>query len=225
MRINKQDKFFTSFLISPMYIVFEWTVGTGKSTQSKILINKLQELYPAREVLRVREPGTTEITDAIRTLVQGTKFTEEMDPICEAYLYSSSRAQLINTLIKPALKRGAIVVSDRSFWSSLSYQWYAKDMWIETIWEINKPIVEDCLADLVLLFDMPIDIGLSRTFDGEGDKHELNGKAFFEKAFAWYLKCLEDPRFAKKSIKIDALGSIEEVSERILSIIDTDHIA
>lgn len=200
-----------------MYIVFEGTVGTGKSTQSKLLLQNLQELYPDREVMRVREPGTTEITEAIRTLVQGTKFTEEMDPICEAYLYSASRAQLINTVIKPALTRWAIIVSDRSFWSSLSYQWFAKGTSIETIREINKPIVQDCLADLVIFFDMPVEEWLSRTFDGEWDKHELNGKAFFEQAHEWYLKCLEDGRFAKKAIKIDALGSREEVSARILT--------
>ena len=165
-----------------MYIVFEGTVGTGKSTQSKLLVEKLQAHYPDREVIRVREPGKTPIAEAIRTLVQGTEFPEEMDPICEAYLYSAARAQLINTVIKPALARDAIIVSDRSFWSSLSYQGFAKGMSIETIWEINKPIVEDCLADLVIFFDMPVEIGLSRTFDGAGDKHELNGKEFFEQA-------------------------------------------
>lgn len=198
-----------------MYIVFEGTVGTGKSTQSKILVEKLQAQYPDKEVIRVREPGKTPIAEAIRTLVQGTEFSEEMDPTCEAYLYSAARAQLINTVIAPALARWAIVVSDRSFWSSLSYQWFAKGTSIESIWEINKPIVEQYLADLVLFFNMPVEIGLSRTFDGAGDKHELNGKEFFEQAHEWYIKCVEDGRFAKKTAIIDALGTIEEVSERI----------
>ena len=55
-------------------------------------------------------------------------------------------------------------------------------MSIEIIRQVNKPIVEVCLPDLVLFFDMPVDVGLSRTFDASGDKHELNGKEFFEKA-------------------------------------------
>lgn len=203
-----------------MYIVFEWTVWTGKTTQSKIIAEYFTKQYPDKEVLWVREPGTTEITEAIRTLVQGTVFTEEMDPICEAYLYSAARAQLINTVIKPALDRWAIVISDRSFRSSLSYQWYAKMWSIEMIWEINKPIVEVCLPDIVLFFDMPVDIWLSRTFDGDGDKHELNSKEFFEQAHQWYLQCVKDARFAKKAIIIDALGTKEEVTERIISQID-----
>lgn len=200
-----------------MYIVLEWTVGTGKTTQSKLLVDSLQHSYPDREVIWLREPGKTPIAESIRTLVQGTEFPEEMDAICEAYLYSAARAQLINTVIKPALSRGAIIVSDRCFWSSLSYQWYAKWTGIDTIWEINKPIVGDYLPDLVMFFDMPVDIWLSRTFDGTGDKHELNGKKFFEQAHEWYLRCVADGRFAKKAISIDALGSIEEVSHRILT--------
>jgi len=207
-----------------MYIVLEWTVGTGKTTQSKLLVEKLQSQYPDREIIRVREPGKTPIAEAIRILVQGTEFSEDMDPICEAYLYSAARAQLINTVIKPALSRGTIVVSDRSFWSSLSYQWYAKWTGIETIWQVNKPIVESCLPDLVLFFDMPIDIGMSRTFDGAGDKHELNGKDFFEQAHKWYLSCVADGKFAKKAVSIDALGTIEEVSERIWEIVEVQKL-
>lgn len=200
-----------------MYIVFEWTVGTGKSTQSKLLVEHLKSQYPNREVIRVREPGTTPISEAIRTLVQWTDFDEYMHPVCEAYLYSASRCQLGYTIIKPALERGAIVVSDRCFWSSMSYQWYAKWLSIETVWQINKPIVESYLPDLVLFFDMPVEIGLSRTFDGAGDKHELNGKEFFEQAHEWYLTYIADGRFAKKAVSINALGTIEEVSTRILT--------
>lgn len=202
-----------------MYIVFEWTVWTGKTTQSKLLVKYIESKYPNREILWVREPWATPISEAIRTLVQGTEFYEYMHPVCEAYLYSASRCQLWYTIIKPALERWAIVISDRCFWSSMSYQWYAKWLSIETVWQINKPIVESYLPDVVLFFDMPVDVGLSRTYDGEWDKHERNGKEFFIKAHEWYLECVKDGRFAKKAIIIDALWSIEEVSERIISSI------
>ena len=202
-----------------MYICFEWTVGTGKTTQSKILHDYLQKKYPDREVIRVREPGKTPIAEAIRTLVQWTPFDEEMDPLCEAYLYTAARAQLINTVIKPILEKWWIVISDRCFRSSLSYQWYAKWLSIDKVRQVNAPIVGDCLPDHVLFFDMPVDIGLSRTFDSAGDKHELNGKDFFLKAHEGYLTCIKDGRFAKHAHSIDALGSIEEVTARVIHIL------
>lgn len=63
---------------------------------------------------------------------------------------------------------------------------------------------------------MPVDIGLSRTFDSAGDKHELNGKEFFLQAHEGYLQCVKDSRFARHAHIIDALGSIEEVSARVI---------
>lgn len=211
--------YFYALILIPMYIVFEWTVGTGKTTQSKLLVEYLKNLYPDREIIRVREPGTTPITEAIRTLVQWTHFDEYMHPVCEAYLYSASRCQLWYTIIKPALERWAIVISDRCFWSSMSYQWFAKWLSIETVREINRPIVESYIPDLVLFFDMPVEMWLSRTFDFTWDKHELNGYDFFTKAHEWYLQCVVDGRFAKQAVIIDALGTIEEVSQRVQSAI------
>jgi thymidylate kinase len=67
---------------------------------------------------------------------------------------------------------------------------------------------------------MPIAIGLSRTSDAEGDKHERNGAEFFEKARTGYLICIKDSRFAKKAVIIDATGTIEEVSQRVIQMLE-----
>lgn len=85
------------------YIVFEGIVGCGKTTQSRILAEKLGAVW-------TKEPGGSEVADAIRKVVQGTKFDEEMDPVCEQYLYAASRAQSLRSVVKPLLDKGKIVV-------------------------------------------------------------------------------------------------------------------
>lgn len=204
-----------------MYIVFEWSVWTGKTTQSKILVKKLQQEYPDREVLRVREPGSSPITNAIRTLVQATQFDEEMDALAEAYLYAASRAQSLNTIVFPALDRWAIVVSDRSFISSLAYQWYAMTWDIEAIWTVNKPIVNSRLPDVVFYFDMDVEKALARTFDTDWDKHESKGLEFFHKVEEWYQHVIQDARFSKLITRIDVSWDVEQVEEKIRRILKT----
>lgn len=125
-----------------MYIVFEGIVGSGKSTQSKKLFEYLKEKYPDRNVIQVREPGSTIIAQEIRLLAQSRVFEEEMDSICEAYLYAASRAQSLRHLVRPTLDAGGIVVADRSFISSLAYQGEARGLGLDRIMEINQHAVE-----------------------------------------------------------------------------------
>lgn len=70
-------------------------MGTGKTTQSKKIVERLQKTYPTQEVLWIREPGGTEIAEAIRALVQATPFQEPMQALTDVYLYASARAQLL----------------------------------------------------------------------------------------------------------------------------------
>jgi dTMP kinase len=106
-----------------MYIVFEGIVGSGKSTQSKKLVEFLRQNHPEKEIIHVREPGSTPIAEDIRTLAQGKEWeNESMHPLTNAYLYAAARAQTLHTIVKPALEKGNIVVSDRSFLSSCAYQ-------------------------------------------------------------------------------------------------------
>jgi dTMP kinase len=106
-----------------MYIVFEGIVGSGKSTQSKKLVEFLRQKYGQEQIIHVREPGSTPIAEDIRHLCQGKEWeNEKMHPLANAYLYTAARAQTLHTVVGPALDRGQIVVSDRSFLSSCAYQ-------------------------------------------------------------------------------------------------------
>ncbi len=169
-----------------MYIVFEWVVGTGKSTQSKKLTDRLRGQFPNRRVELVREPWGTEIAEAIRTLVQGTEFGEEMHPLTDAYLYASARAQLLHGHIKPLLDEGAIVVSDRNVASSLAYQWYTQGLGLDTVRDINRQAVGDLLPDAILFMDLDVEVGLGRTFDADGDKREKKKADFFVRVAEGY---------------------------------------
>lgn len=120
-----------------MYIVFEGIVGSGKSTQSRILAEMLQK--KGYQVHSVREPGTTPIAEDIRTLAQAKRWEDEsMHPITNAYLYAAARAQTLHTVVFPALEQGGVVVSDRSFLSSLAYQGEAQGLGFETVLSLNR---------------------------------------------------------------------------------------
>lgn len=200
-----------------MYIVFEGIVGSGKSTQSSRLYEYLLQKYPEKKIIHVREPGSTGIAEAIRKLAQWTKFDELMDPICEAYLYAAARAQLLKTVIKPTVDNGGIVIADRSFISSLAYQWWARWLGLDKVLAINHAAINDVLPDKVVYLDSEVEHALNRTFDADGDKFEQMGVEFFEKVKEWYRRSSQLAIWGKKRITVDAKWTIEEVFERILN--------
>lgn len=207
-----------------MYIAFEWVVGTGKSTQSKKLADYLRTQYPHRHIELVREPGGTKIAEAIRTLVQWTIFTEDMHPLTDAYLYAAARAQLLHGHIQPLLDQWAIVISDRTFISSVAYQWYTQWLGMDVIWDINKQAVVDMLPDVILAMDMPIEIWYNRTYDADGDKRERKPIDFFYTIDEWYRLTAQDTRIADRRSWIDATGSIDEVFDRVVQVLVTKGI-
>lgn len=200
-----------------MYIVFEGLVGAGKSEQSKRLYEYYLEKYPKKEVIWTREPGGSPIAEAIRTVVQGTKFSEEMDPICEAYLYASSRAQTLRRIVKPVLDKGGIVIADRSFFTSLSYQAFGRGLGPELVTNINQTAISSVIPDAIIFMDLDIKVGLSRTFDEAGDKFESLDISFFKKAYQGYKYSRDNLKdFYKAWHDIDASGTRDEVFASIL---------
>jgi len=198
-----------------MYIVFEGIVGSGKTTQSKKLYEHLKEKFPKKEIVWTREPGGTEIAEAIRKLVQGTPFKEDMEPICEAYLYAASRAQALRKVVRPVLKRKGIVISDRSFITSLAYQGVFRGLDVKIIWKINKTAVGKLIPDIVFYIETSVETALSRTEDKDEDKFEKEGIETFNKISRGYKEVSTMTNVAKKWINIDGSGTSEEVFERI----------
>jgi dTMP kinase len=192
-----------------LYIVFEGIVGTGKSTQAKRLYEYLKEKYP--NIILTREPGGSEIAEVIRKVVQGNKYSEEMEPICEAYLYAAARAQSLRKIVKPIINKGGIVIADRSYLSSVAYQGAGRNQGINTILEINKIAIEDIVPDIVIYLELDPKIGLQRCFDKEGDKFENEDIEFFKRAQQGYDEIAKEyPNW----IKINAQGSKEEVFKK-----------
>ncbi len=150
--------------------------------------------------------------------MQGTAFEETMQPLTDVYLYAAARAQLLGSLIKPALERGAWVVSDRNVCSSLAYQGWAQGIGMETVRKINAPAVMGVLPTQILFFDLPVEIGLARTFDQDGDKWEKLDKQFFEKVYKGYEKIPEYTELGPIYTRIDASGSVDEVQERVIKV-------
>ena len=204
-----------------VYIILEGVVRTGKTTQSTKLYEYLKKKFPKREVVLTREPGGTEIAESIRNTVQAAKFNETMEPIAEAYLFAAARAQSLRKVVWPVLEKNGIVISDRSFISSLAYQGYAHGLGIKKILDINKIAIEKYMPNRVLFLDLDPAIGLKRKLDLDGDKFEHEGIEFFKKIELGYNKISEMHEFKNIWINVDATGSEEEVFNRILENIKT----
>lgn len=200
-----------------MYIVFEGVVGVGKTTQSKMLVERLRQVFPDRQIVWTREPGGSEIADTIRNVVQGQKFSEEMDPLCEMYLYAASRAHTLRTVVKPVLDVGGIVVADRSVFTSVSWQGYGRALGAEAVLRVNAEAVQGILPDVVLYLAGDIDESLKRTFDAGGDKFEAFPREFFHACARGYEALAHDDRFAELWETLPSEGTKEEVHERIVT--------
>ncbi len=183
-----------------------------------MLVDFLRTKLGNDRVLSIREPGSTPIAEEIRILAQAKEWENElMHPLTNTYLYAAARAQTLHTVVKPALERGAIVVSDRSFLSSCAYQWEAQWLGIETILSVNKDAIEGILPDMVFYMDIDVEVSLARTFDTAWDKWEKMGKDFFVSIKRGYDKCEKLEIMKNRFIRIDANRNKEEILEDILS--------
>jgi dTMP kinase len=134
-----------------MFITFEGCEGVGKSTQLNFLREYLNKT--GQEAVFVREPGGTSIGEQIRKVILNPDNTE-MAPVTESMLYASSRVQLIDQVILPALKEGKIVVCDRYLDSSIAYQGYARGLGADLVKKVNYYAVENCMPDVTIFLDL-----------------------------------------------------------------------
>jgi dTMP kinase len=157
------------------FVVFEGGDGAGKSTQCRLLAGSLRER--GHEVVLTREPGGTSIGEAIREVLLGVG-SHGMAARTEALLFAAARAQHAAELIRPAVARGAVVLSDRYLDSSVAYQGAARELGEDRIADLSLWATEDLIPDLTFVLDVTPGVGLARA--GDANRMEAEPRAFHE---------------------------------------------
>jgi dTMP kinase len=166
------------------FLVLDGTEGSGKSTQARLLEQKLTGL--GRSVLLVRDPGTTRIGEQIRAILLDPAHSE-MAMRCEMLLYMSARAQMMKEILQPALDAGRIVICDRFVSSTLAYQLGGDGLTAQQIRSIADVAVRSRWPDLTLLLDLPVEKSLGR-LNRPKDRIEQRPMSYHEQVRRNYLE-------------------------------------
>lgn len=198
-----------------MIISFEGVDGSGKSTQAHRLMARISGM--SKEILFVREPGGTELSERIRDLLLDRDLN--IDKFSEMLLFSAARAQLVQEKIIPFHARGGIVICDRFFDSTVAYQGggrgVADPMWLDAF---QRKVTADVVPDITYLVRVTLKEATVRLEDRFGlekvaDRMEMAGSEFFERVLRAYESLAE--REPERVCVIDGSGTEDEVEARI----------
>jgi len=196
--------------VQGVFIAFEGGEGTGKSTQSKLLKKWLEK--EGEEVVLSREPGGTDLGQGLRKILLGHE-TGAISPRAEALLYAADRAHHVFSLIRPALDRGDVVITDRYFDSSIAYQGAGRVLQPNEVARISRWATESLFPTLTIIIDMPADVGLGRL--KSRDRLEAEPLAFHERVRNEFLQIAAmDP---ERYLIVDGLQEIDDIHEQIIS--------
>jgi dTMP kinase len=199
------------------FITFEGIDGSGKSTQLRLLAQYLRS--QGCELLLSREPGGTPVGLRLRAAlldVQG-----EVDPLTELLVFAADRAQHVRKVIRPALEKGAVFISDRYADATRAYQGAGRGFSAELISEIIELATEGLVPDLTVLFDVSIEESMTRTTrrstKNRRDRLDIEKADFHARVREEYLRIARDEPERVKVI--DTTGTIEETQERLREIV------
>lgn len=203
--------------LTGVFITIEGPDGAGKSTQVRLLAEYLRQ--KGLQVVITREPGGTGLAEKIRSLLLETS-EEAVAPVTEALLYAASRAQHVENLIKPALSRGAVVISDRFVDSSIAYQGFGRGLGAELVWKINEPALAGILPHLTIVLDIDPAMGRRRLAkrSTELDRLEQEELDFHRRVRQGFLQLAEE--FPQRMKVLSAEGSVGEIHSRILALVN-----
>jgi len=198
-----------------IFISLEGIEGTGKTTQARLLSERLVE--KGYEAALTQEPGGTAIGNRIREILLHVDY-KEMSYITELLLYNAARAQHLFEKIFPAMNQGKVVIADRFSDSTVAYQGYGRGIDISLINSLNNIATKGIKPHLTILFDLDVETGLKRNRGiNKIDRLELEDIEFHKRVRDGYLKIAETE---PERIKIvDASASLEIVSQSVLEII------
>jgi dTMP kinase len=201
--------------LSGIFLTFEGLDGSGKTTQLRLLADALAA--QGFDVVTTREPGGTVLGKRIRALV--LEIEDAPAPLAELLLFAADRAQHLETLIRPALAAGKIVISDRYADATAAYQGAGRGFPAEKIRQTIELATGGFKPDLTLFFDLPAETALARANSRPEELNRLDKETidFFERVRVAYLEIAdaEPERFRV----VDARGSIDEIHQKALQIV------
>ena len=195
-----------------LFITFEGADGCGKTTQIELLNKYLQE--KGFKTLVTREPGAKGLGEKLREIL--LNYDGEVSPNCESFLFLADRAQHVDCVIKPALKKGIIVLCDRHTDSTVAYQGYGRQLDIEQIKKLNEIAVNGLKPNLTIVFDIDIETSMQRVGKTK-DRMESAGSEFFNRVRNGYLAIAkEEPNRVKV---INSADTIENIHKQVVGLV------
>ncbi len=197
------------------FISLEGTEGVGKSTNLSFIQEKIKE--SGREVLVTREPGGTPLAEELREILLANR-DEPFDPTAELLTIFAARAQHLNQVIKPALKKGVWVLSDRFTDATYAYQGWGRGLSLDHIRQLETLVQGDLHPDATIILDIDVEIGLERASKRAAlDRFENEKIQFFEKVRQGYLSRVKDN--PERYHLVDAGQSLANVQKQIAVIL------
>lgn len=201
------------------FITFEGVEGCGKTTQLRLLKERLEAA--GERVRATREPGGCPIADQMRAILLDAE-NRAITPLSELLLYAAARAQHVQEVIVPAVERGEIVLCDRFTDATISYQGYGRGLDLDTIGQLNRLATGGLQPQLTVLIDCPAEVGLSRararieaTSGAREERFELESLRFHERVREGYLAlaAASPDRF----VIVDGTGDVAQTEKLVIA--------
>lgn len=207
-----------------LFITLEGIDGTGKSTQFRLLVKHLRRC--GYRICATREPGGTRVGEQVRGILLASR-TGKLAPLAELALIYAARAQHLEEVVRPALARGEVVVSDRFNDASLAYQGYGRKLGTATVRAIDRVVCGRTQPDLTLVLDLAPRLALARAQGREvrrnsmRSRFEAQGLKFHERVRAGYLALArQEPRRVKLISAERPIGEIQaEIRELVEAVL------
>jgi len=190
------------------FVVFEGGEGSGKSTQARRLADRCGGLFTF-------QPGATNVGAEMRKILLSPS-TEFLDPRAEALLMAADRAQHVAEVIRPTLDAGKHVICDRYLASSMAYQGAGRDLGVEVVRDISLFATENLVPDVVILLDVPVDIGRTRLGETP-DRLEAEGREFHETIRSAFRSFADG--HPERWVTIDGTQALAEVSAQVDAVV------
>ncbi len=196
-----------------MFITFEGIDLAGKTTQVQLLAKFLKD--KGHKVVILREPGGTEISEKIRTLLLDS--SNQLTSFTELFLFEAARSDLVQKIIKPSLEKGTIVICDRFWDSTIAYQGYGRNIPLEFIEMCNKYASGGLEPDLTFFVDISLETMIQRVKNKRIDRIENEPDDFIEKVINGFREIAK--RYSSRIYVLKGTDSVETIHQNIIKVV------